>query len=212
MPSPAAPDAPQIYLVSPPSFELSRFPDQLASLLDAVPVACLRLALASHDEDRVIRAADALRDVTEPRDVALVIDTHVALADRLGLDGVHLPSGHLRGVREARRVLGPDAIVGVHAGLSRHDAMTAGEAGADYVCFGPVGVTALGDGQQADPDLFAWWSEMIELPVVAEGALDASGIKSLRDKTDFFALGPEIWDHEAPLAELKRLAAEIVGT
>jgi thiamine-phosphate pyrophosphorylase len=198
------PEHPQIYLVTPPSFELSRFPGALSEVLDAAPVACLRLALASHEEDRILRAADALREITEPRDIALVIDTHVSLADRLGLDGVHLGHGGARAVREARKLLGADAIVGVHAGTSRHDGMNAGEAGADYVCFGPVGVSPLGDGTQADPELFQWWSEMIELPVVAEGALDLELVASLRDKTDFVALGPEIWDHDAPA---ERLAA-----
>ena len=199
------PDHPQIYLITPPSFELSRFGTTLQGVLDSAPVACLRLALASHEEDKILRASDALREITEPRDIALVIDTHVSLADRLGLDGVHLPHGGSRAVREARKVLGPDAIVGCHAGVSRHDGMNAGEAGADYVCFGPVGVTALGDGRQADLDLFAWWSEMIEVPVVAEGALDHDLIAALRGCTDFVALGSEIWEAEQPAEEIERL-------
>ena len=206
------PDHPQIYLISPPSFELSRFPRDLAALLDQIPVACMRLSLSSHDEDTITRACDAVREVTEPRDVALVIDTHVQLADRLGLDGVHLTSGGSKAVREARKALGTDAIVGAHAGTSRHEGMNLGEAGTDYVCFGPVGVSPLGDGAQAEPDLFAWWSEMIELPIVAEGALDLETIKELRDKTDFFALGAEIWESENPLAAAGELAAAIMAT
>ena len=71
-----APEQPQIYLVSPPEVELSRFPDQLAACLDAVEVACLRLALSSEDEDHIARVADATREVVHARDIAIVIDTH----------------------------------------------------------------------------------------------------------------------------------------
>ena len=199
----AAEDAPQIYLVSPPEFELSSFPGMLARVLDAREVACVRLALATRDEDRLIRAADALREVTTARDVALVIAEHVGLAERLGLDGVHL-TGH-RAVRHARKALGADAIVGAFCGASRHDGMTAGEAGADYIAFGPVSGAGLGDGTVAERDLFAWWSEMIELPVVAEGGLDEDAIRSLWDVVDFFALGEEVWQAEDPVARLSQL-------
>ena len=120
---------PQIYLITPASFELSSFGKELERVLDAVPVACLRLAMASHDEDRIARAADMLREITHRRDIAMVIESHVLLAERLGLDGVHLKEAH--GVRAARKTLGEDAIVGLHAGSSRHDGMSGGEAGAD---------------------------------------------------------------------------------
>ena len=102
-------DAPQIYLVTPPEIDLGSFPDTLAKVLDRVEVACLRLSLASHDEDVLVRAADAVREVAHVRDIATVIDTHVVLAERLGLDGVHLSGS--RGVRAARKTLGADAIV-----------------------------------------------------------------------------------------------------
>jgi len=193
-------DAPQIYLVSPAAFDLSSFPGTLARVLDARDVACVRLALATRDEDRLIRAADALREVTTARDVALVIAEHVGLAERLGLDGVHLDGP--RGVRAARKALGADAIVGAFCGNSRHDAMIAGEAGADYVALGPLSGAALGDGQIADRALFEWWAEVMELPVVAEGGVDGEAARSLRDVVDFFALGEEIWTAEDPAARL----------
>jgi|SRR6056297_175364 thiamine-phosphate pyrophosphorylase len=204
----AEPEQPQIYLISPAEFELGRFPDLLARVLDAHAVACVRLSLSSHDEDRLSRAADALREVTIARDVALVIDTHFVLADRLGLDGVHLVDGS-RSVRKARKHLGPDAIVGAFCGTSQHDGMSAGEAGADYISFGPVGATALGDGSCAESDLFAWWSQMIELPVVAEGALNAGLIADLAPMTDFFAIGDEIWTQDDPVAALGDLKSAI---
>lgn len=203
------PDAPQIYLVSPPEFELSRFPDALALVLDSHEVACVRLALASRDEDRIARAADALRDVTHARDVALVIDSHVLLAQRLGLDGVHLPDG-ARSLRAARKTLGADAIVGAFCGTSRHEGINAAEAGADYVAIGPLSGAALGTGDLADPELFAWWSEMITLPIVAEGGLTPEVIRALAPVTDFFAIGDEIWQAGDPAAELAALKAAML--
>lgn len=197
-------EQPQIYLITPAEFELSAYPETLARLLDNVEVACVRLALGTREEDRIARAADALREVTHARDVALVIDSHMLLVERLGLDGVHLTDG-ARSVRQARKDLGDEAIVGAFCHNSRHDGMTAGELGADYVSFGPCGVTPLGDGRQADPALFAWWSKMIEVPVVAEGALDADTVRNLAPVTDFFGIGEEIWGTEDPLAALQDL-------
>ncbi|SFT50579.1 thiamine phosphate synthase [Sedimentitalea nanhaiensis] len=199
-----SPEQPQIYLLTPATFELSQFPDRLARVLDSTAIACIRLALASRDEDQVARAADALREVAHARDVALVIDDHVLLAERLGLDGVHL-SDAARTVRWARKTLGPDAIVGSFCGVSRHDGLAAGEAGADYISFGPVSRSALGDGSVAEIDLFEWWSKMIEVPVVAEGALTAGLIAALTPCTDFFGIGDEIWQAEDPIAALKPL-------
>ncbi|WP_299042083.1 thiamine phosphate synthase [uncultured Tateyamaria sp.] len=196
------PEQPQLYLLTPPVFELSVFPDQLASVLDAHDVACIRLALATRDEDRISRAADACREVAHARDVAIVVNDHVGLAERLGLDGVHL-SDAAKSVRDARKALGPDAIVGSFCGTSRHDGMTAGEAGADYVAFGPI--TGLGDEAAADDALFAWWSEMIEVPVVAEGGLTEATVKRLCRITDFFGVGEEIWGDDDPAAALARL-------
>ena len=199
-------ELPQIYLITPPEIELSRFPDALARVLDTTEIACVRLALATRDEDRLSRAADALREVTHARDVAIVISEHVLLAERLGLDGVHLTDGS-RSVRKTRKDLGKDAIVGAFCGASRHDGMSAGELGVDYVSFGPVGSTPLGDGTRAEPDLFAWWSEMIEVPVVAEGALDIDTIRALSPITDFFGIGEEIWAAEDPVARLTEFQA-----
>ncbi|WP_375227692.1 thiamine phosphate synthase [Roseobacter sp. S98] len=200
------PELPQIYLITPPEFELSTYPDLLARTLDAHEVACVRLALASRDEDRISRAADALREVTHARDIALVLDEHTMLADRLGLDGVHLTDA-ARSVRDTRKTLGDDAIVGAFCGTSRHDGMSAGEAGADYVSFGPVQASALGDGSFAEAALFEWWSEMIEVPVVAEGGLTTDLVRALAGYTDFFGIGDEIWGVEDPAAALGDLIA-----
>lgn len=201
-------DTPQIYLITPPAFELSQFPETLARVLDKVEVACLRLGLATRDADEIARAADALRETCHARDLALVIEDHVALVERLGLDGVHLRDG-ARSVRTVRKDLGGDAIIGSFCGESRHEGMAAGEAGADYVALGPIGATDLGHGAQAPYDLFAWWSEVIEVPVVAEGALDQGLIEHFAPVTDFFGIGPEIWSAEDPAAALLALTAAL---
>lgn len=195
---------PQIYLLTPPSFDLDVFPDLLARVLDAVDVACLRLTLATRDEDAWGRAADAVRAIAHERDVAVVIDSHLRLVERHGLDGVHLSDG-AHHVRAARKELGADAIVGAFCGTTRHEGLGAGDAGADYVAFGPVGETALGSGARVGLDLFAWWSEMVEVPVVAEGALDEGLVRTLAPMTDFFAIGEEIWKSADPVAALRAL-------
>ncbi|GGE43873.1 thiamine phosphate synthase [Actibacterium pelagium] len=199
-------ERPQIYLITPPEFELSDFPGKLAAVLDAHEIACIRLSMATKDEDRVARAADALREVAHARDIAIAIDSHVQLVERLGLDGVHLTDG-ARSVRATRKELGADAIVGAYCGTSRHDGMNAGEAGADYVSFGPVTASSLGDGSVAPLDLFQWWSEMIEVPVVAEGGLNEEVIRTLSPATDFFGIGEEIWSTEDPAKALGQFIA-----
>ena len=201
-------DIPQIYLVTPPNFELTGFGAQLAAVLDAYPIACLRLALASRDEDDLARAADHLREIAHARDIPLVMSEHIKLVERLGLDGVHLLDGS-RSTRKTRADLGGDAIIGCFCANSRHDGMNAGEMGADYISFGPVGDTSLGDGSRAEDDLFAWWSQMIELPVVAEGVLTLTDIERLAPITDFFAIGEEIWRKDDPVAALKTLLSPL---
>ena len=204
----ANPDRPQIYLLTPPQMMLGSFPDVMARVLDATEIACIRLALATKDEANIARAADALREVAHARDVALVIEQHALLVPRLGLDGVHLTDG-ARSVRYVRKELGADAIVGAFCGVTRHEGISAAEAGADYVSFGPVGLTVLGDGRRAEADVFDWWSEMIEVPVVAEGALDLATVERLAGVTDFFAVGEEIWGQPDPAKALLALLAPL---
>jgi len=198
-------EQPQIYLLTPPSFEPEEFGDKLARVLDDHEIVCLRMPLVGQDEYHLGRAADACREIAHARDVAIVIDHHIGLVERHGLDGVHLEGSQK--VRKVRETLGADAIIGAYCAQSRHDGMGAGEAGADYVSFGPAGPTGLGDGAQADPELFTWWSQMIELPVVAEGALNDDVIKTLAPVTDFFAIGDEIWREDDPSAALARMKA-----
>ena len=197
---------PQLYLTTPAEFELAPFGERLKAVLDAVPVACLRLDLATRDEGRIARAADALREIAHPHDVAVVIASHLGLVEPLGLDGVHLSDG-ARSVRAARKALGADRIVGAFCGASRHDGLNAAEAGADYVAFGPTRAGPLGTGTVAEHDLFAWWSEMIEVPVVAEEVApeDAGRLLAV---ADFVVPDTAIWEADDPADALRRYAPD----
>ncbi len=207
-PDMAAEDRPQITLITPPVLDLESFPDQLALVMDTVEIACLRLSLATRDPDTLGRAADACRLIAHARDVAIVIENHGLFVERHGLDGIHLTDG-ARSVRSLRKDLGSEAIVGAYCGTTRHEGITAGEAGADYVAYGPVGDSPLGKGESADYDLFDWWSAMIEVPVIAEGALTRALVERFGPVTDFFGIGGEIWSAPNPAAALKDLIAPL---
>lgn len=196
-------DAPQLYLITPAGAQASALRPLLTEVMDRFPASCLRIR-AGAEEDELGRLADLAREIAHARDVAVVIDDHVHLAKRHGLDGVHLTDG-ARTVRYARKELGADAIVGAFCGTSRHEGLAAAEAGADYVSFGPVGDSLLGRASSAPLDLFQWWSEMIEVPVVAEGALTRDLIEELSPYCEFLAIGAEIWGDGEPAATLSGL-------
>lgn len=202
-----APDQARLYLVTPPLTEVEPFLPQLNAALAAAPVACVRLNMAVQDEDQIRRAADQVREACHARDVAITLTDHYRLVAPLGLDGVHLENPRLT-VREVRKALGGDMIVGGYAGASRHEGMTMAEAGADYVSFGPVGETPLGDGAVADEALFSWWAEMIETPVVAEGGVTLENAPALAAVADFLCVGAAVWDHpDGPADAVKAFAA-----
>lgn len=200
-------DEARIYLTTPPLGDGAAFAPKLAAALSAAPAACVRLRVREDDEALIRAAADSLREICHRYDVALVLTDHFRLVRPLGLDGVHLADPRLS-VREARKALGDDAIVGAFAGTSRHQGMTMAEAGADYVSFGPVAASELGDGQTAEAELFGWWSEMITTPVVAEGGMTLELAEKLAETADFMAADAMIWDApEGPEAAMKALSA-----
>ena len=200
-------DAPQLYLMTPAGAQASALGPMLAEVMDRFAPACLRIR-GGAEEDELGRLADLAREIAHARDVAVVIDDHIKLAQRHGLDGVHLNDG-AKAVRYARKELGDDAIVGAFCGTSRHEGMNAAEAGADYVAFGPVSDSALYRGDPVELELFEWWSEMIEVPVVAEGALTVELVEKFGPVTDFFGIGTEIWGSDNPSAALKALLAPL---
>lgn len=201
-------ETPQLYLITPTQFDFESYPKTLKCVLDEVDIACLRLSLASQDERTVSKSADLIREIAHERDIPLVIDTHVQLVEALGLDGVHLPDGG-RGLRKLRETMGDEPILGADCGTSRHIGMSAGESGADYVSFGPVAASAMGTGEIAQEELFAWWSAMIEVPVVAEGGLTPDLVAQLAPITDFFAFGAEVWGQDDPIGALKALVTPL---
>ena len=183
----------RLYLVTPEKLEPEGFAAVLDCTLAAHPVACLRLDLGAAEEDKWRVAVNHLLPVAHAHDVALVIAEHHRLVAPLGLDGVHLAASRVP-VRDVRKALGKDRIIGTFAGVSRHIAMTLAEAGADYVALGPVGKTgALGDGIRAEDELFQWWAEMIETPIVAEGGVSPADAARLAAFADFVVPDPGVW-------------------
>ncbi|MHA1528925.1 MAG: thiamine phosphate synthase [Alphaproteobacteria bacterium] len=202
----------RLYLVTPEDFEPEPFAALVDRALAAHPVACLRLDLGAAPEEQWRVAANHLLAVAHAHDVALVIADHHRLVAPLGLDGVHLGTSRVP-VREVRRALGPDRIIGAHAGISRHIGITLANAGADYVALGPVGETgALGDGSRAGDALFQWWAEVIETPVVAEGGVTPADAVRLAPFADFVVPDPGVWTApegiEAALAPYVEALAE----
>lgn len=197
-------DRPRLYLNTPFMFEPDRFADDVARALDAGEVACVRLRLRGASQDELKYAIDTLRPVCHAREVALVVSDHFKLVPETGLDGVHFErTPDLQG--QARSLLGTDAIVGVGCGASKHHGMIAGERGADYVSFGPIASSPfLANGSLANRELFDWWQEMIELPVVAEGGMTPRLAQELVGKADFIVACRSVWRHpDGPDAGVK---------
>lgn len=184
----------QLYLISPLGVT-GAFPDRLARALDAGPVAAFQFRVKGIDQHLAARLAEPLQRICADRDVAFIVNDSVSLAKRLGADGVHL--GQEDGdVREARTILGPSAQIGVTCHDSRHLAMEAGEAGADYVAFGAFFPTTTKEARhRAEPVLLSWWSTMFELPCVAIGGITPeNGAPLVRAGADFLAASGAVWN------------------
>lgn len=202
----------RLYLITPPRFEPVAFADTLKAALDAGDVACLQLRLKDEnnrapDADDVRRATEILMPLAQARDVAFLINDRPDLAAELGADGVHI--GQSDGsYKQARKLVGPDRIVGVTCHASRHLAMEAGEAGADYVAFGAFYETTTKEPiSRADPEILTWWSELFELPCVAIGGITVANAAPLvRARADFLAVSSGVWAHEeGPAAAVRAL-------
>lgn len=186
----------RLYLVTPPVLEPAAFGETLKRALDAGDVACLQLRLKTADDDAIRRACDHLRPIAQDRGVAFLMNDRPDLAHQLGCDGVHVGQDDTP-YAQARRIVGRDAIVGVTCSDSRHLAMEAGEAGADYVAFGPMFPSATkAKDFVAGPDIIAWWAEMMEVPCVAIGGITAANCGPIVSAgADFLAVVSAVWDH-----------------
>jgi thiamine-phosphate pyrophosphorylase len=183
----------QLYLVSPLDVG-GDFPDRLRRALDAGPVAAFQFRVKDVDQHAAAALAEPLQRICADADVAFIINDSISLAKRLGADGVHL--GQDDGdPRDAREALGPNAQIGITCHGSRHLAMEAGEAGADYVAFGAFYPTNTKDViHQAEPVLLSWWSTMFEIPCVAIGGITpANAAPLVAAGADFLAVSHAVW-------------------
>lgn len=185
----------QLYLISPPVIDAG-FEDALKAAFDGGPVAAFQLRLKGLDEHAIARAAEPLQKLCADHECAFIINDSMALAKRLGADGVHLGQGD-GDPREARALLGPSAQIGVTCHDSRHLAMEAGEAGADYVAFGAFYPTQTKETQhRPDPSILSWWTTLFGLPCVAIGGITAENAPPLvRAGADFVAVCSAVWAH-----------------
>ncbi|MDD2875817.1 MAG: thiamine phosphate synthase [Acidiphilium sp.] len=186
----------QLYLISPPRIG-GDFPDLLAAALDAGEVAAFQLRLKDVDDDGLCRAVERLLPVTQARDVAFILNDRADLAVRLGCDGVHLGQEDLpKGGVKAARGLVRGLSLGVTCHASRHLAMEAAEFGADYVAFGAFFPTATKVVEaMAEVEIIAWWSEVMEVPCVAIGGIDAGNCGGLvAAGADFLAVSGAVWN------------------
>ncbi|MBB6122671.1 thiamine phosphate synthase [Sphingobium subterraneum] len=185
----------QLYLISPPTIDTG-FVNTLARALDGGPVAAFQLRLKGMDEDAIAALALPLQRLCAQREVAFIINDSAALAHRLGADGVHLGQGDGK-VAEARKLLGREAQIGVTCHDSRHLAMEAGEAGADYVAFGAFYPTTTKETEyRPDPSLLSWWTTVFGLPCVAIGGITPDNAQPLINAgTDFIAVSSAVWKY-----------------
>jgi thiamine-phosphate pyrophosphorylase len=164
-------------------------------VLDAGDVACLQLRLKDESDDAIRRAAEALMPIAQKRGVAFLVNDRPDLAKSLGADGAHIGQEDMA-YGEARRLLGPDKIIGVTCHDSRHLAMEAAEAGADYVAFGAFFPTRTKKPKsKAEIELLSWWSEIFEVPCVAIGGITPENCAPLiAAGADFLAVSAGVWD------------------
>jgi thiamine-phosphate pyrophosphorylase len=186
----------QLYLISPPIVD-SAFEEALKSALGAGPVAAFQLRLKGLDGHAVARAAEPLQRICADHEVAFIVNDSMALAKRLGADGVHLGQGD-GDPREARALLGPTAQIGVTCHDSRHMAMEAGDKGADYVAFGAFFPTSTKETlYRPDPSILSWWARLFELPSVAIGGITPQNGRALVEAgADFLAVCGSVWSHD----------------
>ena len=195
--------APRLYLFAP------TFTDPAAALgpaLAAADIAAVLVSLPAADERTLINRVKEIAPLVQERGTALLLDGHPDLVARAGADGAHLTG--IESVKEAIGALNPDRIVGAGGLESRHDAMLAAEAGADYVMFGEPAPAGKRPSFDAIHDRVAWWTELFEVPCVAYAA-SLSEVDALR-AAEFVALGPFIFsDPRGPAAAVADAAARL---
>lgn len=185
----------RLYLISPPKLSAANFLGPLKEALSGGDVASFQLRLKDVSDDEIRRATDLLRPVVQAAGTAFILNDRPDLAAELGCDGVHVGQEDAS-YAEARAVMGKDRIVGVTCHDSRHLAMEAAEAGADYVAFGAFFPTATKEPKtRADIELLRWWAEMMVVPCVAIGGITIANAPALVEAgADFLAVSAGVWD------------------
>ncbi len=200
----------QLYLISPLDVS-GDFPARLERALDAGPglVTAFQFRVKGIDQHEAAALAEPLQAICAARDVAFIVNDDIALAKRLRADGVHLGQGD-GDPRDAREQLGREAQIGVTCHASRHLALEAGEAGADYVAFGAFFPSTTKDTEhRAELALLEWWSEMVELPSVAIGGITPDNCGPLVEAgADFLAVSGAVWNGDE-VATIKAFAEQI---
>ena len=202
----------QLYLISPLDVG-GDFPAKLEEALSAAPVAAFQFRVKDVSQHEAARLAEPLQAICAAHDTAFIVNDDMALAKRLGADGVHLGQGD-GDPQEARRLLGPGAQIGVTCHDSRHLAMEAGEAGADYVAFGAFYPTTTKETtHRAEPSILGWWTTLFELPCVAIGGITPDNAAPLiAAGADFLAVSGTVWNHpEGPKAGVAAFASVLGG-
>ena len=197
----------RLYLITPPQFELAVFADSLAAALDGGDVACVQLRLKDADNDTIREAIEKLMPVCHASDVAFVVNDRPDLAAECGADGAHIGADDGK-FGNARRLLGDAAILGVSCYNSRHAAIEASEAGADYVAFGAFYQTqSKMPRSRATPEILEWWHQLSIVQSVAIGGITAENCAPLvRAGADFLAVIAAVWDHpDGPGAGVKAI-------
>jgi thiamine-phosphate pyrophosphorylase len=187
----------QLYLISPERLDHPAiFAEELRAALKGGDVAAFQLRLKNVDDAAIARAADTLRPICQQRDVAFIMNDRPDLAVSLDCDGVHVGQDDMP-YAEARRIVGPDRQLGVTCKDSRHLAMEAADAGADYVAFGAFFTsTTKNVTTPADPDILKWWSDVMQVPCVAIGGITVENCAPLiAAGADFLAVAGGVWNY-----------------
>lgn len=203
----------RLYLITPPDFEPDAFAPLLAEALAGGDVACVQLRLKPADDAAVLAAGRRLGPMIQAAGAAFIVNDRPDLAIELDADGVHIGQGDAS-YRDARKIVGPDRIVGVTCHASRHLAMVAAEQGADYVAFGAFFPTTTKDAAtRAEPEILEIWQETMETPCVAIGGVTVETAVALaRAGADFIAVSGGVWGHpDGPRAAVTAFNAALAA-
>jgi thiamine-phosphate pyrophosphorylase len=207
----ATPDC-RLYLITPPATsDLAAFGRALGEALEGGDVGAVQLRLKDVDDAIVEATCHVVRPMARSRGVPLILNDRPDLAIRFDCDGVHIGQDDAP-YDEARRIVGPDRIVGVTCHDSRHLAMQAAEAGADYVAFGAFFPTATkAASTRADPEILEIWQEIMLTPCVAIGGITPANCGPLvAAGADFVAASAAVWTHpDGPRAAVAAFNAAI---